>query len=266
LLQVALGLALGAGLVEAAFWQRDGGAFPHLNVYRADGRLGVRLEPHASQRFALHDNPPSEIHIDGAGLRGPELGAAGHDEILVLGDSQAFGLGVDDDQTFAARLAQLTDRPVVNGGVPTYGPLEYNALGEELLRARKPAVIVYAVNMLNDLFEHARPNRERHKVWDGWAVRAETAPASVLQFPGRAWLFGRSHAFYALRRFWHERALGSEPGALPSEGEARDLLSEASYGASARRRPIGYGVSARITWTLTASAEIPQFMGSNCSS
>ena len=226
-LQVALGLALGGVLVEVAFAARDGGAFPHLNLYRADVRLGVRLQPHASERFALHDNPPSEIHINGAGLRGPELPAPRGDEILVLGDSQAFGLGVDDDQTFAARLARLTGRPVVNAGVPTYGPLEYNALGAELLRARKPAFVVYAVNMLNDLFEHARPNRERHRVWDGWAVRAETAPAQVFEFPGRAWLFGRSHAFYALRRYLHERAPGHELDAFASEGDAHDLLTEA---------------------------------------
>jgi hypothetical protein len=227
-LQVALGLALGAGLVEAAFHVRDGGAFPHLNLYRSDPRLGVRLRPHASQGFALGKNPPSKIHINGAGLRGAELPPPGPGEILVLGDSQVFGLGVDDDQTFSARLAKRTGRTVINAGVPTYGPPEYNALAAELIAARKPATVVLAVNMLNDLFEADRPNRERHRVWDGWAVRSETAPPAVTEFPGRAWLFGRSHAVYALRRWLHEREGTRLPDGLPSEGQSRDLLGEAT--------------------------------------
>jgi len=227
-----LGLLLGAGLVEAAFHVRDGGAFPHLNLYQPDAQLGARLRPHASQRFALGKNPPSEIHVNGDGLRGPELPPPQPGEILVVGDSQAFGLGVDDDQTFSARLAKLTGRHVINAGVPTYGPVEYNALAAELLAKRKPALVVYTVNLLNDLFEHARPNRERHRVWDGWAVRAETAPKSVLEFPGRAWLLGRSHAVYALRRYLHERDGIAEPDGLPSEGTTRDLLSEATHRAA----------------------------------
>src|SRR5688500_7714728 len=182
-LQVAAGLVLGLLLVEAAFWLRDDGAFPHLNVYREDPELGVRLRPHATQRFKLGINPTSDVRINALGLRGGELSAPAANEILVVGDSQVFGLGVEERETFAARLAQLTKRPVVNAGIPTYGPLEYNALAGELLAQRKPKLVIYTVNMLNDLFEHSRPNKDRHRVWDGWAVRSETAPADVAAFP-----------------------------------------------------------------------------------
>ncbi|HEY0137695.1 MAG TPA: hypothetical protein VGB85_26600, partial [Nannocystis sp.] len=149
-----------------------------------------------------------------------------------VGDSQVFGLGVEDDATFSARLAAHASRTVINGGVPTYGPAEYLAVARELLVARKPRVVVVALNFVNDPFELGRPNKDRHAVWDGWAVRSETAPAEVFEFPGRRWLFSRSHAVYALRRWLHER--GTPPGGAelddlvdlgtPSEGGLHDLV------------------------------------------
>ena len=66
--------------------------------------------------FRFRDNPMSRIAINSAGYRGPEWPAAGEstDEIIVVGDSQVFGLGVEDDETFAAVLGRLLDRPVIN--------------------------------------------------------------------------------------------------------------------------------------------------------
>ena len=230
LIQILVGVALGLALVEAAFWMRDGGAFPHLNVYVEDAALGVRLRPHATQRFKLGANPPSEVRINGLGLRGAELPPPSADEILVLGDSQAFGLGVEEHEAFAARLAQLVKRPVVNAGIPTYGPIEYNAFAAELIAQRKPKLVIYTVNMLNDLFEHARPNKDRHRVWDGWAVRSETAPGDMKWFPGRELLYRESHAVYALRRYLH--AGETRPAqTLVSEGLAADLFVASSTSA-----------------------------------
>jgi len=228
--QVLVGLGLGAVITEAVFSRRDGGAFPHVNFYVPDPELGVRLEPGASMRFQLRENPRTTIHVNSHGYRGDEWPVSG-DEILVVGDSQVFGLGVGDDATFSARLARHTGRTVINGGVPTYGPAEYLAVARELLIERKPRVVVVTLNFVNDPFELGRPNRERHAVWDGWAVRSETAPAELFEFPGRRWLFSRSHAVYALRRWLHE---GEQPGGAelddpvdlgtPSEGGLHDLV------------------------------------------
>ena len=229
--QVALGLGVGAALTEYAFRVRDDGAFPHVNFYLADRELGVRLEPGASMRFRLGDNPLSTIHVNSAGFRGPEWPPPATSEIVVVGDSQVFGLGVDDDATFSARLAAAVDRPVVNAGVPTYGPREYLAVAHNLLDARKPTTVVVVLNFVNDPFELERPNRERHVVWDGWAVRRETAPRSVAWFPGRRWLFSRSHAFYALRRWLHDRDVGDIDdidAGTPSEGGLQDLIVDRS--------------------------------------
>jgi len=240
--QLLFGLGLGAALTEVAFSARDGGSFPHVNFYVADPELGVRLEPGATMEFRLKPNPSSTIHVNSRGYRGPEWPAPGGDEVIVVGDSQVFGLGVDDDRTFSAQLAQLSGRPVINAGVPTYGPMEYLAVARELLAERRAKTVVVVLNFVNDPFEIDRPNRDRHAVWDGWAVRSETAPTHVTQFPGRRWLFSKSHAFYTLRRWLHERGTvdipeDSELGrpvdvGTPSEGGLDDLVL-ASHAARA---------------------------------
>ncbi len=216
-----LGVLIALPLVEAAFWMRDDGAFPHLNLYLADAELGVRVQPSSEMRLQLATNPVTTVRTNSRGTRGGEWPEPGAEEILVVGDSQVFGLGVEDDEVFAQGLAEATGRTVLNGGVPTYGPAEYQAVVEEVLAERPVTTVVVVVNFVNDLFELERPNVERHAVWDGWAVRLETAPESVVGFPGRAWLMGRSHAVYALRGLLRG---DGRIGELPSEGTWEDLL------------------------------------------
>ncbi len=218
------GLALGLVAAEALFHYRDEGAFPHLNIYLPDPELGVRLMPGATTRIAFGGNPVTQVRINRDGYRGGELPAPGPDEVLVVGDSQVFGLGVEEDETFSARLAGALGRPVMNGGVPTYGPAEYRAVIAEQLARRRPKTVVLAINLVNDLFEVHRPNRDRHEVWDGWAVRKETAPASTTSFPGRDFLYRRSHLFFALRKWRHGEERTDERG-VASEGSWRDIVA-----------------------------------------
>ena len=99
-------------------------------------------------------------------------------DIVVVGDSQVFGLGVEEDETFSAKLQALVGRDsvVVNAGIPTYGPPEYDRVAEDLLKRRKAKTLVYVVNLANDLLEADRANVDRHAVWDGW-VSAGNTPA-----------------------------------------------------------------------------------------
>lgn len=236
LLRVSLGITVGLGIAELAFTLRDHRAFPHLNVYRADDHLGVRLLPGASTRIAYGGNPPSSIRINAAGLRGAELGPPRDQEIVVVGDSQVFGLGVEEQESLPAQLEKRLRKPVINAGVPTYGPLEYVAVMKEIFAARRPEVVVYVVNLANDLFEADRPNRERHAVWDGWAVRKETAPIAVASFPGRDLVYRRSHLAYAARQAWYGSRARRDDHGFASEGTWRDLAGRAGSIADAEAR------------------------------
>jgi hypothetical protein len=233
---ITLGLVTGCALAEGMFRLRDDGAFPHLNVYAPDDKLGVTLVPGATQRTRVVPNPVCDVRINDAGLRGGPLPPPSADNVLVVGDSQVFGLGVQEGETFSAKLeGLLPGRRVINAGVPTYGPLEYNAMAERWLEKTGGKTLIYVVNLANDLFEAARPNTERHKVWDGWAVRAPTAPVHVTQFPGRSWLFRESHAFFHLRAAWYNaRYPHLEDAAFETDGTWRDLVREAETLAAQR--------------------------------
>ncbi len=224
-----------------------------MNVYRPDAELGVRLEPGAFERVRFSKNPTTTVRINGEGYRGDAWPAAGDDEIVVVGDSQVFGLGVEEGETFSAELARLTKKPVQNLGVPTYGPLEYNAVVREAFAKRKPKTIIWVANLANDLFEATRPNRERHAVWDGWAVRKETAPEHAMPFPGRSFLYGRSHAFYALRRFAHEHDAADAEQGVPSEGTWQDIASAGT--AADRERLAAESENARLAKLREAELE-----------
>jgi len=90
----------------------------------SDERLRYRLTPGFD--MSLGDD---RYRIDSLGLRGgevrPRFGRSAR-RVVVLGDSFAFGLGVDEDETFPAQLETFletdTGRPVevLNLGVPGY--------------------------------------------------------------------------------------------------------------------------------------------------
>lgn len=63
---------------------------------------------------------------------GPKPAGAG---IAVIGDSHAMGWGVNDPETFAARLQTLSHRPVYNLGVASYGT------ARELIRLKQSGVL-----------------------------------------------------------------------------------------------------------------------------
>ncbi|MBL8915855.1 MAG: hypothetical protein JNM17_34470 [Archangium sp.] len=222
LTHIAVGLVLGLVLAEALFWLRDGGAFAHVNFYVPDAQLAVRLEPNVTQRLQLGKNPLTTAHTNSLGFRGGEWPATTGEDVIVVGDSQVFGLGVEDGETFSALLGDELKRPVLNAGVPTYGPQEYLATAAEVLKTRQAKQVLVVINVSNDFFELERPNITRHAVWDGWAVRKETAPTEEpTQFPLRHWLMSRSHAVYAARRLL---ASSGPVDAVESEGAWKDLV------------------------------------------
>lgn len=226
--QLGLGLLVGLGILEALFYWRDHGAFPHLNIYEADAALGVRLRRSARTKIEFGGSGVTDVATDSAGFRRAEPGPepspqAG--EVIFVGDSQTFGLGVQADQTFVARFGQIANRPVYNAGVPTWGPPEFAKIIDELGPRRHPKTIVYVVNFANDAFEANHPNPERHVAWDGWAVRRETAPSKIRQFPGKELLFRSSHLVLAWRKWLHQFGGNQlDERGTPSEGTFRDLI------------------------------------------
>jgi len=97
--------------------------------YAFDQELGPIPVPNQSARRVLPGNYDYRYTNNSLGLRGSReysFSQSTTERVLVLGDSFTYGLGVDDDQTFAARIESrliAAEKPVevINAGSPGKG-------------------------------------------------------------------------------------------------------------------------------------------------
>lgn len=142
---VPLGLAevaFRAGWVDVPYTVYRGGS----EVFRPNSLLGWSnaegtVTEHYSPDFSI------EVRINSRGERGPEIPferVPGQHRILALGDSFTFGAGVEEGDTFAARLAApMPANEVINAGVIGYSiDQEYLYLREFGLKYRPDEVVL----------------------------------------------------------------------------------------------------------------------------
>lgn len=91
--------------------------------------------------------------------------ASGGPRVAVLGDSVAFGAGVDDAQTFANRLAAREGWTVANFAVPGWGTDQSLLRYEHEGRRWQPSVVVLNVCLANDLADNMLANYLYDPAW-----------------------------------------------------------------------------------------------------
>ncbi|MCA9515963.1 MAG: hypothetical protein KC635_13550, partial [Myxococcales bacterium] len=225
---VLLSTIVGLGLAELLVGAVRGWAFPYLNIFVADPDYGVRLEPNAVTAVRSREGRVTDIRTNARGFRGDDwspalTGAPVPGRVLLLGDSQVFAYGVEEEDGVAARLeaALGAGAEVLDAATPTWGPPEYARVAAELAPVYRPEVVVFVANVANDWLEAHIPNVRRTTARDGWAsYRRPDVPVEPDSAVHR-WLFGRSHLVYAVR------ALLSGVSGDPPAGavSARRLLS-----------------------------------------
>jgi lysophospholipase L1-like esterase len=137
------------------------------SYYQADSLVGWRPRPNQSGRHDQKGRFTSSFTTNSVGLRdrehAVERGSARH-RIVILGDSFAWGWGVNDDQLFSRHLELLLPAvEVINLGVTAYGlPQEIAWLRLVGLRYR-PDIVVLALCQ-NDIYDVAvaRPEPAGH--------------------------------------------------------------------------------------------------------
>ncbi len=103
------------------------------------------------------------ITTNGRGLRSPAI-AADRPTIAILGDSVAFGFGVQDDQTIPALLQEdLPGYQVVNGGVCGYNMQQISAQYDQIFAPLSPKASILFFNF-NDVDETFRLDPEGYFV------------------------------------------------------------------------------------------------------
>jgi lysophospholipase L1-like esterase len=151
--------ALGFGELLGHFFSPQAREIPAGLVVHADGPAD-RWTLQTGYRGRLKSSEfDVSVQVNHDGLRGPEL-LSGRDRprVLILGDSFAFGWGVEEQETFeqvAARQLAATGIPfeALNGGVPGYGPTQEIAQLRAGCAALHPDRIVLAFYAGNDLVD-----------------------------------------------------------------------------------------------------------------
>jgi lysophospholipase L1-like esterase len=120
----------------------------------ADDEIGFLYRPHARGQIARGDNTREpfsfDFTTDRLGFRNPDLPDDGAD-IVVLGDSMAFGYGVADDEGWVALLDRaLPDRRVVNLGLINAGPQQYERIHARFGRSFRPRLVILMLFSGND--------------------------------------------------------------------------------------------------------------------
>jgi lysophospholipase L1-like esterase len=247
--------------------EREGRLKYRFNPYRPDGVLGHSLRSdwetvHATQDFQV------TVRTNSLGLRGAPVSVAkppGVLRLLVLGDSFAFGFGVEDHEAFPALLAPLLAErlgrrvEVLNAGVPGWSADHYYLFMRTRGFALEPDAVLVAVtendvddlgwNRL-DLDEHGLPlriestrrlidHRGRMRYVQGGPLVVPDPP-----IPGKDWLsdhsalyhwlrfrFVRGYLDFAMRKETRRRERGAGP---PSAGPIESLAPQEIQSGLAR--------------------------------
>lgn len=197
LLALVLGSLCALVVAEVGYrWSRGAALGPTTNPAYVvhDAELGWAYRPgtRARHRSAEFD---VEVRIHGRGFRGEEWPAKRPDRkrVLVLGDSFAFGWGVEQGETFAAQLARLEPGwDVFNAGVSGYGTDQELLLLRRLKQELEPDLVL-CLFCANDLFECSGPVAYgRHKPYfvlgeSGPELRGTPVPEPLLERVSHLW-------------------------------------------------------------------------------
>jgi len=93
----------------------------------------------------------AHIKINEAGLRDDEPVSAADGRIWIVGDSMAFGWGVEADQMYSSVIADMLGAPTYNVASPGTNVCGYQALTARMPDAVKPRAVVVGLILENDL-------------------------------------------------------------------------------------------------------------------
>ncbi len=180
-------------------------------------------------------------------------------EVVILGDSQAFGYGVEDDEAWARRLAQhLAPNRVVNLGLIGAAPQQYTRVLERFGLQLSPKVVLYCLFPGNDL-EDARLFERWERAgspgnYDVWRFFRGRPPADR----GITRLAEESHLIALVRTA--RRNLGSGfAGQTVTLGDGTRLrLAPNVYRSSSERAESGHPDFQRVIEATRAAAALAQ--------
>ncbi|MDF1585686.1 alginate O-acetyltransferase AlgX-related protein [Marinimicrococcus flavescens] len=194
-------------------------------MIRTDPELGFRYAPDHAGRIARADLAFS-FRTDSHGFRnaGPWPQTS---EIVLVGDSMAFGYGVEDEEAWASLVRREMGGGLVNLALPGMAPQQYLRALEAYGLGLQPKLVLFALFPGNDLVDAANfqgwLDADRPGSYLDWGFRDRSGGLeSVLE---------HSHLFWFLRE--SRRMLGARAGSVTLQLDDGPLqLAPALYAPS----------------------------------
>lgn len=120
----------------------------------ADPKLGFRFKPNTLGDYTLKDLS-FEYATDEHGFRNPSPWPE-RAEIVVVGDSLAFGFGAPDDRQWAQLVRDGLSSRLVNLALPGYCPAQYEASYHEYGAALAPQLLIVGLFPTNDVKDQGK--------------------------------------------------------------------------------------------------------------
>ncbi len=176
-----VGALLLLALAVSSYWPHinndteDASVYAHWDQQPGDLAPGIDLADNV-RNYGLDHDLPYRFKTNSLGFRSPEPLPSASPTIVILGDSFAFGMGVDNGQTFSDSLQsalrkKLPSAVVHNAAVPGYSILDQLEQWQDELH-KLNADLVILCHTASDLKEMARPTSFRR-----WARHEEDVAA-----------------------------------------------------------------------------------------
>jgi lysophospholipase L1-like esterase len=160
---ILAGLLLAELLTRVLAPQRPTAAFlrpEDTSMYRRDSKLGFVLKPGIDEPYAFG----TRVKTNALGLRDREYQPKQPREfrILSLGDSYAFGFGVELEECYSKVVERELNRrsgevrfSVINAGVVGYGTKQQRLAFQQLYAKLRPDLVIATFVAGNDVYENA---------------------------------------------------------------------------------------------------------------
>jgi hypothetical protein len=131
---------------------------PWLELMTFDPQLGWRPRPGLDAHYLAHRDDVFHVVTDREGWPGSR--SLDDSAVVVIGDSFAFGYGVDTGRSFADLNPRLTIKGV---GAPGYSMVQSVLLMEQFAERLAGKLVVWFVCLENDLEDNLRPAMGRYR-------------------------------------------------------------------------------------------------------
>lgn len=215
LLAVSAALALIAAEASLRFFFH---AAPQLelDIYRKQAGL-LLLRPNLERRHVTRQWDV-KVRTNSEGWRDEEYEGS-VSPVLGLGDSFAFGWGLQAGESFYSLAEPYLGGPLINTGVPGTATIDQERLLEVLLPRYRPRLVLLALFVGNDFTETGLGGAERLEVVDG-LLRLKPLDGEDSEAPWTRELASRSHLLQLLRALQFQMQGPAQPGGRPRTWDA----------------------------------------------